>query len=254
MKGKISVFKLCRHILTIAALTLTLSACGGGSTGTGTGEIRSIEGQIVSSEGVPVSDVEVTLVQTGESSPTNTDGRFAIDTSFTGSAPQLLLESGSLSTTITLDASTVQGSALSVNVEIDGSNTAVLKVSKLQVRAQIIGACDVYFENNRTIRQANYINDGTVCTAWVQMYGDGNLLAGLPFVVQSSRCDKATWQNIAAGQTGSGPNAGVGQTDFAFFANAQNCRYRIVAPYKSKGLNEVIYKIRTFLEVAQEKP
>lgn len=234
-------------------LACGLCCCGGGSAGTGTGETRTIEGQVTSSAGDPISGAEVTLVQTGERDLTNSEGRFALATEFDGASPELLLESGSISTTITIDAPPTQADAISVNVELNDSGNAVVKVSKLQVRAQIVGACDIFFENNRTIRQANRIQDGTMCTAHVQIYGDGRLLSGLPFVIQSSRCDRTDWQTVSTAQTGSGPSAGEGEADFAFYATQASCRYRIVAPFKTKGLDEVVYKIRTFLEEAMDR-
>lgn len=239
------------RLFAITALFASgLASCGGGSAGTGTGEIRTIEGQVTSSAGDPISGAEVTLVQTGERDSTNLEGRFTLATNFEGSSPELLLETDSISTTITVDAPSEQADAISVNVELNNSGSAVVKVSKLQVRAQIVGACDIFFENNRIIRQANRIQDGTVCTAHVQIYGDGRLLSGLPFVIQSSRCDRTDWQTISTSQTGSGPFAGEGEAEFTFYASAANCRYRIVAPFKTKGLDEVIYRIHTFLEEA----
>ena len=235
------------------ALFLFVCGCGGGTSGTGTGE-RSFDGRVQSTDGTPVAGASVTIVETGESTITDTVGAFAILSDVAGTSIALLIEADTLSTTVQVEALDVPDTAVHVDVTVDeDSPQQSVSVKNLQVKAQVVGACDPFFENRRTIRQANRIKDGTVCSVKVQIYGDGKLLERIPFVIQHAACDGRAWAPVSAGETGFGIYAGVGTADFTFFNEPEFCLYRIVAPYEVPGLESVIYRIDTFLKQAQDQ-
>lgn len=64
------------YLILIPLLSL-VSACGGGTEGTGGVQI---EGKILSEDNVPLSNINVSVTETGDSDLTDADGNFLIDT------------------------------------------------------------------------------------------------------------------------------------------------------------------------------
>lgn len=265
--------------LLVAAVLLCLSGfgCGGGSVGTGVStERRSFEGRTIDTASHPVAGAVVTLVDTGESAITGSDGRFFLASDFEGPVAQLKVRSGSIEKTFTIPNIKSQSSGVQLNFVLDQTSLDV-SVSSLEVSVQVRGSCDYYFENNRIIRQAGQLDDGTVCSLRVEIRSEGKPLEGAPFLLQRRRClNGAPWHDEGAGLTGTSappddvsgdpaaeatpavspavaggndatgtPHPGVARLPFTFYNDEAHCVYRVLAPYLPK-VDAVIYEIQTF--------
>ena len=194
-------------------LLLTLDGCGGGSAGTGIGtETRSltIEGTLVSETNKPLAGVTVTILETGDSSVTNTAGQFTITTDpFEGD------------TTLEYQRGKKRGSTIISAQQDSGAIQIVLKVNplfdevtadSLVVDSRIVGRCESYFENKTPIRQSNRVPSGTRCVAKARVLTGTTPLAHAPIAIQYRACEAdSPWITVTLGETLSGANIGVGQ-------------------------------------------
>ncbi len=235
-------------LLTVASLLLT-SCAGGGSSGTGTGEIFTLVGQVVDTSGQPVQDATITLLETGDMVLSNKEGNFTI---------QLDMEVGQV---LTLEVVRGDGMAIQI-IQVPQEDSFLILSIKINpvleeqttetvtMRAKIVGTCDIFFENNEIIRQANAIAQGTECLAKVTFQtNDGFGLAHAPIAIQYRACESgAPWQTVALGATMTGVNLGVAQIPFSYFDDTEHCQYRIVVPFQSETISPLKQFISTFTE------
>jgi hypothetical protein len=178
MKHKTALLFICLMTLSV------FSACsGGGSAGTGT---ITIEGRLRTNLDQPLVGATVAIV--GESVTAVSDQSGAFSLSADGFQDQVtditlsIISQNETSTAILPNVST-DVATISVTITVDrGSNVVV--VENVEVRAKIVGLCDFYFENFRTIRQANATRPAIECTAKVWLKQDGRPLTDGPFVLQ----------------------------------------------------------------------
>ena len=239
-----------RVLFSILVCFFALTGCGGGSAGTGT---REFSGVLATRSNQPLAGALVTVVPTGDSALTGVDGSFSILTGPISGDVSIFIEYSGIQTTVVVPGISEGQSTVHVTVRLD-PQTAQTSVSDLEVLAQIAGSCDIYFENMRTIRQANRAPQGVECLAKVWIKGDGRTIGGAPFIMQRRRCPQnSPWITAAKGETLHGTHSGVGILPFPFFDDSEHCVYRIVAPYDYQGWEEVIYEIHTFTKQAYDR-
>ena len=185
--------KLIGGVVTI----LLLIGCGGGSSGTG---VRTFDGRILTTQNDPLSGATVTVVQTGDSTVTDAQGFFSLDSEDTKSSVDFAIDASDVHTVVNVATIDPSSTSISLNVKVDKvKNSAQVQI--VDVRAQIVGTCDPAFENNEVIRQANKIAKGTICTVRVKVFGDGHPLVGEKIALQRHSCasDAAPWTTITEG-------------------------------------------------------
>jgi hypothetical protein len=239
-----SIFlKISLIILTI----LFIGACaGGGSAGTGTGSTLSltIEGQVLDENSAPVPDALVVVKETGDSDVSDQQGNFSIQTdSVAGDLTLEITSNGKTNfTTITVNEG---DSTLQITVKVNPLIDEV-PADQLEVNAKIVGACDPYFENFRTIRQSNPVHGQIECLAKVNIMSNGEPFAHIPIAIQFRACKKnSPWATIALGATMTGANLGIGQVPFDFRDDEKHCVYQILAPFGIDSQVPVVYEIHT---------
>lgn len=219
-----------RKIL-LALLIVIAGGCGGGSEGTGTiSGGRTLEGQILDVSDKPLTDASVTVLDTGDSTSTDSHGNFQIAAPESQTEITLEVESGALKNSVTLTNIDPDASSIRVALTADPQRNTIT-ATNLQVWSRIVGDCDRYFENRAIIRQSNKIpNKHLSCTMRFFVSGDGDRLERVPGAMEVRACDQTNWRPIASGMTGFGINAGVGDIQFTFIDDRRNCEYRVVAP------------------------
>lgn len=236
------------YCVVLCASLMSISGCaGGGSEGTGVeSEYRSVEGRIVTKEGIPLAQAEVTILETGESSVSDESGDFTIQTSSVSNSLELEVRKGDQSVRTTISSLSNDSQSVQVTIEFDPT-AAVVPVEALEVSVKIVGQCDPYFENNRTIRQANPVPAGTRCTAKIVTRSGGKPVGNISYGLRYRACpDSSRSVELAAGLTSVVFNPGVGQVTFPFFDDQQHCVYEILVPYKQAGAKPIVYRIVTF--------
>lgn len=223
--------------------------CGGGTSGTG---LNTYEGRVSYEDGAPIAGAVLTLESTGDSTSTNSNGDFTIDSTASGSEVSLLAESPTFSEHLTIRNVLKEHSRIRVNVTIDSVKQRASKTD-FNVKAQFVGLCDYYFENRAVIRQANHVPEGTICTIRVDVLADGTRLDDAMVALQYSSCEPhAPWETLITAVTGT-EGAGEAKLSFEYKSSAEVCRYRVVAPYKLGNAWPVYYPIDTFAEQSSHK-
>ena len=97
-----SLPKIFRFTALSLLITVLIIGCGGGTTGTGSTGASDFRGRIALDNGTPLSGVEVTVSETGESAVTDENGQFQFEASFTGAEVNLFLETSGLQGTLNL--------------------------------------------------------------------------------------------------------------------------------------------------------
>ena len=219
--------------------------CGGGSAGTGTGEgTLRIQGTVRDPAGTPIEAAVVLIAETGESDVTDKQGEFLIATDVSAQQLTLDISKGDKSARTIITAPTEQGT-ISIEIKFDDVRE-IVETSELTVESKIVGACDIYFENFRTIRQANSVPVGLECVLKVVVAAKGMPVPHVPIAIQSRGCsDTASWTTVALGATMSGGNIGVAQIVFPFTDDKRHCLYRVVTPYGEKTVTPAITEIVT---------
>lgn len=218
-----------------------------GTTSSGSG-VSSYEGNVSTSEGRSLSNVSVTIETTGDSTVTDEQGEFAIDSDAGGKEVPFLLESSSFTSRFTLKDIPEETSRITMQIILD-PNTGISEVRNVNVGAWFAGLCDIYFENREVIRQANRVPPGTVCSLNVRVFGDGRPLRHIPIALEYSACTLGSeWKLLQTTQTGEGRHQGYAEINFPFIDSAEYCRYRVVAPYNDSKRRPVTYPIDTLTE------
>ncbi|MCI5066212.1 carboxypeptidase-like regulatory domain-containing protein [bacterium] len=225
-----------------------LTGCGGGSGGTGTTvERRLIEGTVVDEVETPVVGAEVTILDTGDTTITGDLGNFSFESEINTASIQLEVKTPGFEavTRVEIGDNPNQGIALEITVN---STLQEIEVDELEVEAKIVGVCDFFFENRRTIRQSNEVPKGGVdCTARITVSALGTPLSQVPVGIEYKRCAaNSRWMKLAESSTLGPPNSGVAQIQFRFFDDRTHCVYRIRAPFEVPRSPEIVYKVDTF--------
>lgn len=228
----------------VLVIVLALMGCGGGSSGTGTGPVVVVQGAVLDESGKPLEDYSVRVVESGDKTTTSSDGEFELlTTPETGSITlEISSETGTAYVTVTMPQ---DGGTVSITLKVNPRLTQV-DASSLEVGAAIVGRCDIYFENDLIIRQANPVPHKLTCVGKVTVSAEGRRLSRVPFAIQYRDCEETQpWTTIAAGNTLPPPNRGVGQVRFPYIDDETHCLYRIVAPIGVPGLPELERRIHT---------
>lgn len=246
---------LSRNLLRLFIILMCLlSGCaGGGSSGTGTGGAGlTVTGLVLDDASSPIAGLTITVAATGDSAQTDGNGEFSISTEALQGDIQLLVEGPELSTAVIVPDVQEQSSAVAVDITVSGSGNSIA-VKNLDVRAKIVGACDIYFENHAIIRQANSAPQGIRCTAKVWVRGDGRELVNVPVEVRYRGCDGGPWATLARELTLGAPHAGVAQLEFVFKDDEQHCVYGITAPLDVSGVRPVTVLVHTFTKQSRDR-
>jgi len=231
-------------------LSLVLVACGGGSGGTGIDvKVRTIEGVITDTAGAPVAGATVTVAGTDVVADSDASGAFSLTTSPTSGDVVLTVETEALSESITVSDVAVDTLSVDVQISVDRVRRSIGS-RNLEVLAKIVGVCDLYFENNRLIRQANRAPQGVECTAKVWVSSNGVPQGGVPFEIQYGGCrDGAKFSTLSSGTTRS---SGAGELQFPFSDSEERCVYRIIAPSGVGPGRQIVYEVHTFTRQARK--
>lgn len=231
-------------VILILSVVYFLTACGGGSQGTGTEPRTSFAGKIQSTDSNPIGGAQITVVETGEKTISDSEGNFNLNSSFVGGSTELIITTDQGSSTVVIDENiTSQGAAIVVGVEV-GSGTQLSSADSLTITAKIEGDCDIYFENNRVIRQSNQIQDGKICPFRIKVF-DGHIpISGSSVYVQKRGCDdNLGWVTIKEGIVGI-KTPGIVDVNFKFSTKPDFCLYRALVVVGENPAQEFI--VRTF--------
>ncbi len=233
------------------ALSILLLGCGGGSGGTGIDvKVRTIEGTVTDTAGAPVTGATVTIAGTDEASNTDASGAFSLTTSPTNGDLILTVTTEELTDSVVVSDVAIETLSVDVQISIDRVRRRI-ESSNLEVLAKIVGVCDLYFENNRVIRQANRAPQGVQCTAKVWVTANGVPQGGVPFEIQYGGCrEGAKFSPLASGTTRAG---GAGELQFSFADSAERCVYRIVTPSDVVPRRQIVYEVHTFTRQARKR-
>lgn len=219
-----------KNVLTFIiflSLLSILGGCGGGSIGTGTEPRTSFSGAVSNEKGTPLANVQIELRETGEKTTSAADGSFLLESVLAGGDATFQVSIATVNDEVQVSDLPSNGAAVQLDLTVNLRNQEV-SLDNVSITAKIEGACDPYFENNRTIRQAQSVPDGTICPLRVRVKKNGVGLSGVPFLLQRSRCfDGAPWHDIEFGTTSQDP-AGFGEISFAFSNAEEFCVYRVV--------------------------
>lgn len=244
---------MIRHLplksFVVLITSIVLTSCGGGTSGTG---MNTYEGRVGYDNGAPIEGATLTVESTGDSTTTNANGEFAVNSKAFGPEVAILAETSSFSERITVRNVFEEHSRIRVDVTIDSIRQHA-STTDFNVKAQFVGLCDVYFENRAIIRQANHVPQGTVCTLRVDLLADGERLDGATIALQYATCEpNSRWETLQTSQTGiEGP--GEAKISFEYKSSKEFCRYRIVAPFRLGNAWPIYYPIDTFAEQASRK-
>lgn len=254
MKMKIprdELFLMCSFCVQLALLifVLTLVGCGGGSEGTGAA--GTLQGRVSSGEDVPVQGAVVTLTETGQTVITDEEGIFSLAAPPEGAVVTLAVTAKNIEADFVVKNVTSEpSSSLNVNIEVD-PETNSMTAHQLQASAFVVGVCEFAFENKKTIRQINRLDDGTPCIVKVILERNGRRLGGKDAAVQYRRCDGSTpWQTQSTATTAKDVHRGIAQVTFEFFNDIDHCEYRVVAPFEDIKYIPAIFPIHTFQKQA----
>lgn len=237
-------------LITVSFLAL---GCGGGSAGTGTvggsDAERVLAGEVKTSDGEPLGGATLTIVQTGESTESAADGTFRLPSISQSDHLDVLIEKGSISSQVAVEFVDNSSGEANLSISVDptsGTGT----VHGVDVRVKVVGDCDRYFENHRTIRQANPVPQGKECTLQISLHASRGGLPNRTFALQYRKCaESGSWVDILGGETGSN---GVARVKFSYRDDEKHCVYRVVVPLNDNELQPLEFDIDT--ETFQRQP
>lgn len=113
--------------LSTLGMIFFCTACGGGTVGTGdiVGPDTRIYGTISSEEGEPLSGVEVTVADSGDSDVSDENGEFDISTKLENPNPELLIKGDSVEQVVQISGLEALDSEVKVTVSVDSKNNSV---------------------------------------------------------------------------------------------------------------------------------
>ena len=249
-----------RRTLRVLALlfmaTLLLPGCnGGGTSGSG---IRTVQGSVYLPDGSPLPQASVTLLESGDSAPTDEGGRFAIATDFQiGSSFNLEVSHPSARAVVPITNAPLDSPEVTVDITIDPSTNSgqanLIDLSPIQhfdLHATIVGGCSVFFrEDDKGIYQVRPVPPGVTCHVRATLYGDGNLVGGALVGIERKDCGlRSPWRNITNSLTSTRVHLGQTILTFKYYDNEQACHYRVSAPYNDEMGRQDFVSIQTLTE------
>lgn len=228
----------------VVLLLCILCGCGGGSEGTGTELTRKLAGQVATTEGNPVGEANITLLETGDSTTTDGRGFFTLGIPLATSDLTLEVLKDELRSSVVLQDIDSDATTIDVSLTVDEERNQIT-ASSIQVWSRIVGDCDRYFENRAIIRQSVVVSRPLACTMRFFVSGDGKRLERAVGEIQVRACNATTWRTIAKGATGFGVDAGLGDIQFTFIDDKRNCEYRVAAPLDSNQKNVLYVYLET---------
>lgn len=208
--------------------------------------MNAFEGTVTNQKGAPLQGVSVTLESTGDSTTTDENGNFELQSSASGESVSLLAESPTYSSRVTVKNVFAEHSRVQITLTLHETGQSS-SASHRNVRAGMVGRCDYYFENRTIIRQANHVPDKTICTLKAEVLSEGSPLDGALVALEySGCCESSPWIPLATAETESVETPGSAKISFPFKDSPTYCRYRLVAPDKYKEAKPVYYPIETF--------
>ena len=232
-------------IITSFIALLFLNSCGGGTSGSG---IKSFEGRISESDGRGVSDALISVELTGESSRSNSDGEFIIQSSVSGPSVDFLIDTPSKQERFSLRNISEESSRVSIAIVLAAPGRTP-EVHDISIRAWFVGLCAPFFFNGDTIQQKAPTPPGAICSLNVELLGDGERLSSAPLILQYAGCDEnSSWQTLSQALTGTGRSAGAAEINFEFKDSPQFCRYRVVLGKSFGNFPFTRYPIDTLTE------
>ena len=124
-----------RSLLRLALVTLVVGCLGCGGSTSGTGGV-TIEGKLLTVTSTPISGVTVTVLDTGDSSVTDSTGGFLIETLDTLTNPEFLFEGSGINAR--LRVAEIEDDVTSVTVKFE-LNSGSVRSREVQVRARRSG-------------------------------------------------------------------------------------------------------------------
>lgn len=177
-----------------ALLVLTTTACGGGTSGTsptsgggGRAFEKVLQGIVTNTSGAAVAGATVTVVNNGDSTSTNDQGRYSIRTELPETNASIKIEGQGKSELVTLSQISDADSVVQADVAL-GSNTSRIETFEFILEHIGDGACEgvfaapapIEFQSSNTVlviaNQIRSIPGPVLCTLHVRAF-----LAGLPY-------------------------------------------------------------------------
>lgn len=98
------------------------AGCGGGTSGTG---VKSFEGVVRSLSGAPIENAQITIVQTGETTTTNSEGQFEIRSKTEEPNVEVALSSPEVSDIVSVTELPPVSAVVSMNITVDSDKKEV---------------------------------------------------------------------------------------------------------------------------------
>lgn len=120
-------------IVGVIIACLMFVGCGGGTTGTGGSSSDQFNGKILSVSGDPIVDAVVTVLETGDSTRSDSSGQFSLETEVIADTATLLVTTLQTEVSVTVDELTTEAVVVEVSLEVDEvQNTATVKDKKVR--------------------------------------------------------------------------------------------------------------------------
>lgn len=241
----------------ILFIILLLISCGGGSSGTGSSyssesSKKLIEGLIENQESKPLSDVEISILETGDTTKSDQNGKFSIIPSTDSSSLSIEFKYKSLTDVYELNNLDQDESTIKLNTEIN-ENSGTITTEKIEVTAKMIGDCDKYFVNKRSIIQDKTVPANTSCTIELETKSNGSPKPNVPFSLTARECSELSTKpphDISQGETSivteNGISRAIARINFNFEDSKSKCVYSLYTQSDvSDFLPFIEYKIIT---------
>jgi hypothetical protein len=159
--------------LQVIILLMAGLGCGGGTSGSG---VKSFEGKISRRNGASVPNAQISIESTGESSISDSNGNFALQSSVSGDSVDFTIEAESASQRFSVNGLSDEDVRVALDIVLEGPGIAPA-VHNLSMRAWFVGLCEPFFDNGDVIRQQALVPRGAICSLNVELLGDGQRLS-----------------------------------------------------------------------------
>jgi len=225
------------------------ASSGGGNVGTG---IVTVKGSVRNDSAQPLAGVEVTVINTGDTTLSDSLGYFSLVTETDEENLSVSITSGDVAHVAEI-AITDPGNTTVLSMEIIiNEDSGSVELRNVEMMSKIVGKCDYYFENHRdVVMQANKTPASVDCLAKTWLSSEGAPLSGLNVMIQYRACAEGSpWKDLSWGKTNGPPHSGIAQIPFTFIDSEERCVYRVVAPYLELGYQEAEQLIYTMTKRA----
>lgn len=237
-------------LVLTSIISCSIMACGGGSAGTGT---TSYTGKLLTENNEPLSGATVTLVDSGETVITDSQGRFSIESTAPAEAA-VQIEVTSNDVTASVEVPTPESSDRKVGIRLElNEQESKLTVRSLEISVDFIGECAKAFDKSRSsFSQSKPLKDETECVLKVSAEERGQPVGGILAQLQRRSCSEEStdWIDISSGKTAFSNTPGAVNLKFRFFNDSEHCQYRVVAPYRDKQRASLVFPIFTLQQPA----